>query len=99
MPETSEKIKLKINELIDFLVSETVQIVRKELILENSVRDEKSLHQTTFEILNVKQVANLLNVKERTIYEWVRAGKIPSRKLGDLLRFEKSEILKWFENS
>ncbi len=38
-------------------------------------------------------------VKERTIYEWVRTNKIPYKKIGDLLRFKKSEIFKWIEQS
>ena len=49
--------------------------------------------------LNVKQVAQLVNVKPRTIYEMVAQRRIPYCKpLGsNILRFDLDEILDWMK--
>jgi putative molybdopterin biosynthesis protein len=49
--------------------------------------------------LTVKEVAQLLKVKPRTIYEMVAQGRIPYRKpLGsNILRFDLDEILAWMK--
>lgn len=49
-------------------------------------------------LLNVKEVAQLLNVKENTVYDWVCIQFIPYIKLGRLVRFNQSEVLKWLDN-
>ena len=49
-------------------------------------------------ILNVKQLAEILNVKPKTIYDWKHKGKIPYLKFGRLLRFDYDEIVKWVKN-
>jgi excisionase family DNA binding protein len=46
-------------------------------------------------LLNVDQVAEWLQVKPRTIYQWVHEGYIPVIKLGALVRFDQSSIGKW----
>jgi excisionase family DNA binding protein len=45
--------------------------------------------------LNVKEVAELLRIKTRTIYEMVSQGRIPYRKAGDRTIFLLDEILEW----
>jgi excisionase family DNA binding protein len=47
------------------------------------------------ELLDVKQVAEWLNVKESTIRKWVHYGFIPYVKLGRCVRFQESVIEKW----
>jgi excisionase family DNA binding protein len=47
------------------------------------------------DFLTVAEVANLLRVKTRTIYEWVSSGHIPHRKVGDRLLFLRSEVINW----
>ena len=60
-----------------------------------------SLHVTSFprvpQLLKVPEVAALLGVKPRTIYEMVAQGRIPYRKpLGSsILRFDLDEIIAW----
>ena len=49
--------------------------------------------------LNLKEVAELLGMSERTIYNWVQKKYIPSFKLGKSWRFNKSEILNWMESN
>jgi putative molybdopterin biosynthesis protein len=45
--------------------------------------------------LSVKEVAELLRIKTRTIYEMVSQGRIPYRKAGDRTIFLLDEILEW----
>lgn len=46
-------------------------------------------------LLTVKEAAILLAVKPRTIYAWVAERRIPYRKVGRLLRFDRDELLAW----
>lgn len=45
--------------------------------------------------LNVSEVAAMLRVKERTIYNMVSQRRIPYRKAGRLLLFDVREIEEW----
>jgi excisionase family DNA binding protein len=49
------------------------------------------------QLLKVNDVAQLLNVKPRTIYEMVAQDRIPYRKPpgSNILRFDLDEILTW----
>ena len=49
------------------------------------------------QLLKVNDVAQLLNVKPRTIYEMVAQDRIPYRKPpgSNILRFDLDEILAW----
>lgn len=48
-------------------------------------------------LLTIDEVASWLQVKPRTIYQWVHEGYIPVIKLGALVRFEQSSILAWLK--
>lgn len=58
----------------------------------NNIRNTET-NQPQF--LNVKEVAELLRLKPRTIYEMVSERRIPFRKAGDRTIFLLDEILKW----
>jgi PTS system nitrogen regulatory IIA component len=45
--------------------------------------------------LSVKDVANLLNVDDKTVYGWIRQGEIPVCRINEHYRFNKAEILEW----
>jgi excisionase family DNA binding protein len=47
--------------------------------------------------LTLKEVAELLKVKPRTIYAWVSDKRIPYELKGSLLRFRLDAILAWNE--
>ena len=47
--------------------------------------------------LTLKEVAELLKVKPRTIYAWVSDKRIPYERKGSLLRFRLDAILDWNE--
>lgn len=50
-------------------------------------------------LLNVEQVAELLNVKRSWVYDKVYQGQLPHYKLGALLRFDEQEIMRWLEGN
>ena len=47
--------------------------------------------------LTLKEVAELLKLKPRTIYAWVSDKRIPYERKGSLLRFRLDAILAWNE--
>lgn len=53
--------------------------------------------QNSPQFLKVAEVADLLKVKPRTIYEMVAQNRIPYRKPpgSNILRFDLEEILEW----
>ncbi len=46
-------------------------------------------------MLNVRELAELLNVSEKTIYRWIRQNKMPALKINEQYRFNRTEILEW----
>lgn len=46
-------------------------------------------------LLTVKEAADFLAVKNRTIYAWVQQRRIPFRSAGRLLRFDRAELSAW----
>jgi excisionase family DNA binding protein len=56
---------------------------------------QDSVNQPRPKFLNVKELAELLRIKTRTVYEMVRQGRIPYRKAGDRTIFLLDEILEW----
>jgi len=55
--------------------------------------------QTLPEFLTVEEVAELLRVAPRTVYDWVYRGMIPFRKAGRRTIFKRDEVLQWTEKS
>lgn len=48
------------------------------------------------EVLTVKEAAQLLNMKQNTLYLWAAQRRLPSVKVGRSRRFVKSELMEWF---
>lgn len=46
-------------------------------------------------LLTVDDLAAWLQVKPRTIYQWVHEGYIPVIKLGSLVRFDQASVMAW----
>jgi len=46
-------------------------------------------------ILKVKELSELLQVKEKTLYQWAELGQIPCVKFNGCLRFDLDDIAKW----
>lgn len=45
--------------------------------------------------LTVRDVSQLLNISERTVYRHIQQGDIPAYKILDQYRFNRAEILEW----
>ncbi len=48
-------------------------------------------------LLTPQQIAEVLGVKTSTIYQWTHQGFIPHVKLGRLVRFKETAVMKWVE--
>jgi len=53
---------------------------------------------TDQELMTIEEVADYLRVKKRTVYEWIKKGKIPGIKTVGQWRFKKAQIDTWLEN-
>ena len=49
------------------------------------------------DLLTPNEIADKLGVKKSTIYHWSHIGYIPTVKLGNLIRFRWSSIIKWLD--
>jgi excisionase family DNA binding protein len=49
-------------------------------------------------ILTVPDVADMLRVKPKTLYQWAELGLIPCIKLNGCLRFISDEIHEWLKS-
>jgi excisionase family DNA binding protein len=47
------------------------------------------------EIMTIKQVAQLLQLPERTIYRLAQTGELPGRKIAHKWRFERALVAAW----
>lgn len=46
-------------------------------------------------LMTASELGRVLRVPERSVYEWARAGKIPSVKVGDrLVRFDPDAVIR-----
>ena len=50
------------------------------------------------ELITIKDVAEFLQIAEKTIYRMAADSKIPAFKVGGSWRFKRKEIEKWLEN-
>lgn len=49
-------------------------------------------------LLTIEELASYLRVKKRTIYDWLKKGKIPASKAVGQWRFKKEKIDAWLES-
>ena len=47
------------------------------------------------EVLTIKDVCDLLQVHQATLYKMVKQGKIPAFRIGSDWRFRKDAIMRW----
>ena len=48
-------------------------------------------------LLTVKDVAGVFQVSKLTVYNMVKAGKLPAIKIGNTFRFKREDILNYLE--
>jgi excisionase family DNA binding protein len=46
----------------------------------------------------VEKAAEYLGIRPKTLYEWVRQGRVPYRKIGFNVRFDPEELAEWTES-
>jgi len=46
-------------------------------------------------LLTVKELSTIINIAEKTLYQWANLGVIPSMKLNGALRFDFDDIQAW----
>jgi putative molybdopterin biosynthesis protein len=64
------------------------------------MNEAKSARSDAPVFLTLKELAELLRVKPRTVYDWVANEKrtgIPVERAGGLLRFRLDKVLDWTE--
>jgi excisionase family DNA binding protein len=49
-------------------------------------------------LVGIKEVAEILNVKPSTLYQWAELGQIPCFKLNGCLRFDIEDIINWIKS-
>ena len=57
------------------------------------------MSNNTEEIMDIKEAANYLRVKERTLYSLVKNRKVPGIKIGGQWRFKKKQLDAMFEQA
>ncbi len=48
-------------------------------------------------LLTTKQVSDLFQVTPSLVYKWVHYDFVPYVKLGSLVRFKESDLIKWMK--
>ena len=69
-------------------------LVLKDQLLDTTIRPPLKP-----EYLDIIEVAKLLRVEQKTVYNWVWEGKIPYLKANGRLLFRRDEIDKMLENT
>lgn len=49
--------------------------------------------------MTVRDVAEIFNLSEKTIYRWLKKKQIPAYRVHDQYRFNRSELLEWAANN
>jgi|SRR5215510_8258447 len=71
-----------------------------EVVSSMEGKNEQAAKQATRpEFLTVEEIAEMLRVKPRTIYDMVAQNRIPYRKVGRRVVFLLTEILEWTDPS
>jgi nitrogen PTS system EIIA component len=45
--------------------------------------------------LTVRDAARILAVSEKTVYRWIKQGRLPGYRINDQFRFNRAELLEW----
>ena len=74
----------------------TISLICNKNVLRLIIKEIKNF--MAFEaLMTIDEVAQYLRVKKRTIYEWLKSGKIPAIKAVGQWRFKKDKIDDWLD--
>jgi len=68
----------------------------KELILDKD--SKKNISDAIGKLMTPEEIASLLSISPRTVYDYAQKGKIPAIKLLGQWRFKESDIVSWIDN-
>ena len=51
------------------------------------------------QLMTIEEVAKYLRVQKRTVYDWLKKGKIPAFKIVGQWRFKKENIDTWLDKA
>lgn len=85
MPGVMEEILNELKELNNKIDNMPVQGMAPHPVGNESIK----------EVLDAKEVAELLGVSRQTIYEHTKQGRIPHIEIGSAKKYPKKSIIKW----
>ena len=50
-------------------------------------------------LLTIKDIAEMLSVSPKTLYQWAEYGSIPYVKLNGTLRFDEEKVIEWVNSN
>ena len=59
--------------------------------------DERGQEQGGERLMTLPEVAEYLQIAERTAYLWTQTGKLPGFKMGNVWRFKRVDVDHWTE--
>ena len=68
----------------------------KDLILDKD--SKKNISDAIGKLMTPEEIASLLSISPRTVYDYAQKGKIPAIKLLGQWRFKESDIVSWIDN-
>lgn len=69
--------------------------IARHICIVQICRGIKAMNANT--LMNVKQLAEYLQLKPGTVYAWAQKGKLPAIKVGRHWRFRREEIDAWLD--
>ena len=60
--------------------------------------NSKDIANSIGKLLTPEDIASLLSISPRTVYDYAQKGKIPAIKMLGQWRFKESDIVEWIEN-
>ena len=49
-------------------------------------------------LLTVQQVSDLMQISRSLVYKWIHYDFVPYVKIGNIVRFKESELIRWLKN-
>ena len=49
-------------------------------------------------LITVKELSEIISVKESTLYQWAELRQIPSVKLNGAVRFDLGDVMQWIQS-
>lgn len=79
--------------LITLSIDEFKRHITDGLSVALTTQSNTEKHKPDVELLNIKQVCDLLKISKVTLHKWKRVGKIPYYRISNKIYFKKSEII------